>query len=376
MPATLLSPIQIGSVPLRNRAVMAPMTRNRAGAGNVPTALVATYYEQRASAGLIVTEGSQISPEGVGYPNTPGIHSDEQVAGWRRVTSAVHARGGKIFLQLWHVGRVSHPSMQPGGQLPVAPSAIAPAGELYTSAGMQPFVAPRALDTAELPRVVADFAAGAARARLAGFDGVEVHAANGYLLDQFLRSSTNQRTDAYGGSVENRARLLLEVVEAVVAAWEPGRVGVRFSPTNPFNDIHDADPIATFGYAAGALDRFGLAYLHVVEPVRGAELSEEKWTETEPAPRVAPELRRRFRGPFILNGGYDGASAEAAVAGGAADLVAFGAPYISNPDLVERVAAGAPLAPADRATFYGGDERGYTDYPTLEGAAEAEPAGV
>ena len=374
MSGSLFSPVQLGAVTLRNRVVMAPMTRSRAGAGHVPTALTATYYEQRASAGLIITEGAQISPEGVGYPSTPGIHSDEQVAAWRRVTSAVHARGGKIFLQLWHVGRISHPSMQPGGQLPVAPSAIAPAGQLYTATGMQAFVAPRALDTAELPRVVQDFAEGARRARAAGFDGVEVHAANGYLIDQFLRSSTNQRTDAYGGSVENRTRFLLEVVEAVVAAWEPGRVGVRVSPTNPFNDIHDADPIATFGHAAEALDRFGLAYLHVIEPVREAELSEEKWTESEPAPLVAPELRRRFRGPLIVNGGYASESAEAAVADGTADLVAFGVPYIANPDLLERLASGTPLAAADPASFYGGDERGYTDYPTREEAAET--AGV
>jgi N-ethylmaleimide reductase len=253
--------------------------------------------------------------------------------------------------------------MQPGGALPVGPSAIAPAGEVYTATGPQPFVTPRALELAEIPGVVEQFAEGARRARAAGFDGVEVHGANGYLIDQFLRSGSNSRTDAYGGPVKNRARLLVEVVEAVTAAWEPGRVGVRFSPTSPYNSMSDADPVATFGYAAAALDGFGLAYLHAIEAVAGPAV-------VPGAPVVAPELRRRFRGPLILNGGYEGASAEAAVSSGAADLIAFGVPFISNPDLVERLASGTPLAPADRATFYGGDEQGYTDYPTRDGVVE------
>jgi N-ethylmaleimide reductase len=368
MSGSLFEPVQLGPLTLRNRVVMAPMTRSRAAAGNTTTPLTATYYEQRASAGLIVSEGAQVSPEGVGYPNTPGIHTDEQVEAWRRVTGAVHGRGGHIYLQLWHVGRISHPSLQPGGALPVGPSPIAAAGRIYTATGMQPFVAPRALETAEIARVVGDFAAATRRARAAGFDGVEVHGANGYLIDQFLRSSTNQRTDAYGGSIENRARFLLEVVEAVAGAWEPGRVGVRLSPTGPFNDISDADPVATFGYVAEALNGFGgLAYLHVREPMTAGEPSAG-------AVVTAHELRRRFEGPFIINEGYGRESAEAAIASNAADLVAFGVPFISNPDLVERLASGAPLAPADSSTFYGGDARGYTDYPTRDGAAEAEAA--
>ena len=369
MSPSLFSPVPLGPLTLRNRVVMAPMTRSRAGAGNVPTPLTVAYYAQRASAGLIVSEGAQVSPQGVGYANTPGIHTDAQVAAWRAVTDAVHAEGGRIFLQLWHVGRVSHPSMQPDGGLPVAPSAVAPQGRVYTSTGPQPFVVPRALDRAELPGVVAQFAEGARRSREAGFDGVEVHGANGYLLDQFLRTGSNRRDDDYGGPVQHRARLLVEVVEAVAAAWEPGRVGVRFSPTSPFNSMHDDDPIDTFGHAAAALDRFGLAYLHVIAPVAGPAV-------VPGAPDVVPEIRRRFRGPLIVNGGYDGPSAEAAVASGAADLVSFGVPYISNPDLVERLAIGAPLAPADRATFYGGGARGYTDYPTRAGAAELDEAGV
>ena len=367
MSVPLFSPVRVGSVDLRNRLVMAPMTRSRAGAGNAVTPLTATYYAQRATAGLIVTEGSQVSPQGVGYPNTPGIYTDAQVAAWREVTDAVHAEGGRIFLQLWHVGRVSHPSVQEGGLLPVGPSAIAPAGQVHTASGPQPFVAPRALDLGEIPGVVEQFAEGARRARAAGFDGVEVHAANGYLIDQFLRSGSNARTDAYGGSIENRARFLLEVVEAVVAAWEPGRVGVRFSPTSRFNSMHDDSPVETFGHAAAALDPLGLAYLHVIEPVAGRGV-------VPGAPAVAPELRRRFRGPLILNGGYDAASAEAAVAGGAADLIAFGVPFIANPDLVERLATGAPLAAPDASTFYGGGARGYTDYPTRSGAVEQDAA--
>lgn len=355
----LLSPVQVGPYTLRNRAVMAPMTRNRAGEGNTATELTATYYVQRASAGLIVTEASQVSPQGVGYPNTPGIHTDEQVAAWRRVTDAVHAAGGRIFLQLWHVGRVSHPSMQPGGALPVAPSAIAPEGSIFTYGGMQPFVTPRALETGEIAGVVRDYAEGARRAYEAGFDGVEIHAANGYLIDQFLRSGSNRRTDAYGGSVENRARFLLEVTEAVAGVWGGDRVGVRLSPLSPFNDMSDADPAETFGYAAAALNAFGLAYLHVVEPV-GPGLPLPGGEE-----RITGALRRAFRGNLVLNGGFDAAAAEAALAAGEGDLVAFGVPFLANPDLLERFAAGAPLNEPDRASFYGGTEQGYTDYPTL-----------
>ncbi|MFL6193035.1 MAG: alkene reductase [Thermoanaerobaculia bacterium] len=348
--------VQVGPYTLRNRMVMAPMTRNRAGEGNVPTALTATYYAQRASAGLIVTEGSQVCQEGQGYPSTPGIHSDAQVAAWKRVTAAVHERGGRIFLQLWHVGRVSHPSYQPGGGLPVAPSSIGLEGTVYTPEGPRPYVTPRTLETAEIPRVVEQFAAGARRALEAGFDGVEIHGANGYLVDQFLRDGTNRRTDAYGGSVENRVRFLLEVTEAVVGVWGADRVGIRFSPTSLFNGMSDSDPAATFGYATRALNRFGLAYLHVIEGV------ERRPGTPDP---VAHLLRKEFDGPFILNGGYTRETADAALAANEADLVSFGVLFLANPDLPERFAAGAPLNEPDRATFYGGTERGYVDYPAL-----------
>jgi N-ethylmaleimide reductase len=350
---TLLSPVQLGPYTLRNRMVMAPMTRNRAAEGEVPGDITATYYAQRASAGLLITEGSQVSPQGVGYPNTPGIHTDAQVEGWKRVTQAVHEKGGRIFLQLWHVGRVSHPLLQPGGALPVAPSAIAPEGMVRMASGPVPFVAPRALEIGEIPGVVAQFEDGARRALAAGFDGVEIHGANGYLIDQFLRDGSNRRTDAYGGSAANRARFLLEVTEAVTGVWGGDRVGVRLSPLNPFNDMRDSNPADTFGYAAEALNWFGLAYLHVIEPV-GTE------------PGVARGLRKRFRDAFILNGGYDLQTGNAALATGAADLVSFGVLFLCNPDLPERFAEGLPLNEPDRKTFYGGGARGYIDYPTRE----------
>jgi N-ethylmaleimide reductase len=360
--ARLLSPARLGPYELRNRVVMAPMTRNRAGEGRAPTPAMERYYAQRASAGLIVTEATHASPTGVGYPNTPGIHTPEQIAGWRRVTGAVHARGGRIFVQLWHLGRISHPSMLPGGVLPVAPSAVAPEGQLFTGAGTVPFVTPRALELDELPGIVEEFAQGARHALAAGFDGVEVHGANGYLLDQFLRDGSNRRTDAYGGPVENRARLLLEVTEAVAGVLGAERVGVRLSPRNPFNSMHDSDPAATFGYVADALNAIAPAYLHVTE-TRGGE----------DAP-VTPALRRAFLRTFIANGGYTQALAESTLVRGGADLIAFGVPFISNPDLPERFAGDVPLAPADRKTFYGGDERGYVDYPARDGSEAA--AGV
>jgi N-ethylmaleimide reductase len=360
----LLTPLQLGPYTLRNRLVMAPMTRNRAGEGLAPAAIAATYYAQRASAGLIVTEGSQVSPQGVGYPNTPGIHSDAQVEGWKRVTAAVHERGGRIFLQLWHVGRISHPSLQPEGGLPVAPSAIAAEGMVFTYSGPQPFVAPRALEIAEIPGVVEQFAHGARKALESGFDGVEIHGANGYLIDQFLRDGTNHRTDAYGGPVENRVRFLVEVVEAVAGVWGADRVGVRFSPTGTFNSMSDSDPVATFSHAAQALDRFGLAYLHVVEPSSGRFAVPE-------APAVAPAMRERFHGALILNGGFDLATADAVIAEGQADLVSFGQLFLANPDLPERFAEGAPLNAPDFATFYTGGEKGYVDYPARDAVAAA-----
>jgi N-ethylmaleimide reductase len=354
----LFSPVRVGPHELPNRIVMAPMTRNRAGAGEVPTALMATYYAQRASAGLIVSEGTQITPQGQGYPGTPGIHSVEQIAGWTRVTDAVHARGGRIFCQLWHVGRISHPLLQPGGALPVAPSALVPAGQLWTQEGMRPFVTPRALEAAEIAGLVDDYRTAAANARRAGFDGVELHAANGYLVDQFLRDSTNRRTDRYGGSIANRARLLIEIAEALAGELGPALVGVRVSPTNPFNDIVDSDPAALFGHVAAALDRLDLAYLHVVEP-----------GDADPAgPGARPDgrfFRARWRGPLILNKGYDRTRGDAAVADGVADLVSFATLFLANPDLPERLRRAGPFNAPDRPTFYGGGERGYTDYPAL-----------
>jgi N-ethylmaleimide reductase len=358
----LFAPFELGALVLVNRIVMAPMTRNRAGPGNVPTWLNAEYYAQRASAGLIVTEATQVSPQGVGYPGTPGIHTDAQVAGWREVTDAVHRAGGRIFLQLWHVGRISHPSLQPGGALPVAPSAIAAEGEAFTPSGPRPFVVPRALEGADIPGIVTQFEEGARRALAAGFDGVEMHGANGYLIDQFLRDSTNRRTDRYGGSVANRARFLLEVTEGVAGVWGADRVGVRLSPWSDFNSMHDSNPTATFSHAARALARFGLAYLHIVEPVGSVPAG---------AAPLAPHLKVGFGGPLMVNGGYTRPLAEAALARGEADLVSFAAWFLANPDLPDRLARNASLNAPDPATFYGGDHRGYTDYPALDGALAA-----
>jgi N-ethylmaleimide reductase len=354
----LFSPFTLGPLTLPNRVVMAPMTRNRAGPGNVPTPLNATYYAQRASAGLIVSEATQVSPQGVGYPGTPGIHSDEQVAGWKLVTDAVHKAGGRIYLQLWHVGRISHPSLQPGGALPVAPSAIAPAGQAMTYDGMKSFVTPRALETAEIAGIVDDFRRGARNAKQASFDGVELHGANGYLIDQFLRDGSNKRTDRYGGSAANRARLLIEATEAIIGEWGADRVGVRLSPTAPFNDMADSNPAATFSTAVGELNRFGLAYLHIVEPIAG-----------DPVPSgEMPDIRffrKIWRGALIGNKGYDLARANAVVRDGGADLVSFAALFLANPDLPERFRRGGPFNPPDRKTFYGGSAGGYTDYPAI-----------
>jgi N-ethylmaleimide reductase len=354
----ILSPFRLGPLELPNRVVMAPMTRNRAGPGNAPTALNATYYAQRAGAGLIVSEATQISPQGLGYPGTPGIHSAEQVAGWQLVTAAVHASGGRIFLQLWHVGRISHPSLQPGGALPVAPSALAPAGQAWTLDGMKPYVTPRALEIDEIAAIVEDYRRGAANARQAGFDGVELHGANGYLIDQFLRDNTNRRTDRYGGSALNRARFLIEATQALIGEWGADRVGVRLSPTNPYNDVADSNPAATFATAVGELDRLGLCYLHIVEPGDGDPV----------AAGAIPDIRffrKLWRGPLIANKGYDLVRANAVLRDGTADLVSFAALYLANPDLPERFRRGAPFNPPDRKTFYGGGGAGYTDYPAL-----------
>ncbi len=354
---TLFKPVTVGPYQLSNRLVMAPLTRNRAGTGLVPTALNATYYAQRASAGLIISEATQISPQGMGYFNTPGIYSPEQVEGWKLVTKAVHDRSGHIFLQLWHVGRISHPSLQPDTALPVAPSAIAPAGNALTNDGEQPFVKPRALETAEIPGIVADYRKAAENALAAGFDGVEIHSANGYLLDQFLHDGTNHRTDNYGRSLENRARLLMEVAQAVVDTCGSDRVGIRLSPSGTFNDVSDSDLKTLFTYVIEQLNSFNLAYLHLVEPRAYAGVTVELTTHF---------FRPIYNGTLIAAGGYDRESGNAAIASGDADLVAYGRTYIANPDLAERFAMNVPLNPYDRSTFYGGTEKGYTDYPTLQ----------
>lgn len=350
----LFSPYRLGALTLKNRMVMAPMTRSRAVEGNVASPLAPTYYVQRSGAGLIVTEGTQISPEGVGYVRTPGMHTPEQVAGWRKVTDAVHAAGGVIFAQLWHCGRVSHPAFHDGA-LPVAPSAIAPEGEVFTPTGLQKIVAPRALELAELPRIVEDFRRAAENAKAAGFDGVELHGANGYLLDQFTRDGANHRSDAYGGNVRARVRLPLEVTEAVAGVWGAERVGYRVSPYGPNYSMSDSDPAETFSRLATELGNLKIGYLHVLEPIAG------------PADRtpVTPLLRRAFGGTLIVNAGYDARSGAAAIAAGEADLVAYGVPFLANPDLPARYRSGAALNTPDRATFYSGEEKGYTDYPAL-----------
>lgn len=356
MNTTLQTPIQIGPYHLPNRLVMAPLTRMRAP-DNIPTDLMVTYYAQRASAGLIISEATPISTQGVGYPATPCIYNDAQVAGWKKVTEAVHAQKGHIFLQLWHVGRISHPDFHRGA-LPVAPSAIAPKGDAVTPTGMQPFVTPRALEIDEIQGIVEDYRKAAENALAAGFDGVEIHSANGYLLDEFLRDGTNQRTDSYGGTFENRARILLEVTAAVVAVWGAERVGIRLSPSGTFNDMTDSDPETFFVYLLGQLNRFGLAYLHVVDALEGDIRHGANVINLE-------VLRKAYQGTLIVCGGYDQVRAEDVIAQGDADMVAFGQLYIANPDLVERFKLNAPLNEPDAATFYGGNEKGYTDYPAL-----------
>lgn len=360
MPAVdLFSPLKLGPHTLKNRLAMAPLTRNRASRDGVPGPLQVEYYQQRAGAGLIITEATCISPDAVGYPFTPGLWNGIQVGGWAEVTAAVRGEGGHIFCQLWHVGRISHPDLQPDGRQPVAPSAIRPAGATFTYEGMKPFVTPRALDTGELPGIVDAYRVAAKNALAAGFDGVEVHAANGYLLDEFLRDGTNQRTDAYGGNIDNRARLLLEVLDAVCGVWGASRVAVRLSPIQPFNDMRDADPRATFSRVVELLNGYDLAYLHVTEMGRDAPGAAGPFFEPL-------DLRRIWKGVYMANSGYDKARANAVLAEGKADMVAFGVPFIANPDLPERYRRDAPLNPADPATFYGGGEKGYTDYPCLD----------
>lgn len=357
MALDLFSPVNLGAISLKNRLVMAPLTRNRAAEGGMPQAMNVTYYEQRASAGLIVTEATPISTMAHGYPALPGIYTDAQVAGWKKVTDAVHAKGGKIVIQLWHVGRISHPSLLPNGALPVAPSAIKPAGQAFTYQGLVDYVEPRALDASELPAIVADYVHATQCALAAGFDGVEIHAANGYLIDQFLRDGSNKRSDNYGGSFENRARFLLEVTKAVVAVAGADKVGIRISPVNPFNDMHDSNPQALFNYVVEVLSPFNLAYLHVVEGgIHGGGVADSF---------DFAALRKCYKGSYVANLAYDKARGNAAIASGHADAIAYGVPFIANPDLVERYRTNASLNEADSSSFYGGTEKGYTDYPFL-----------
>ena len=364
--APLFSPARLGDIDIANRVVMAPLTRNRAGEGGVPTELMATYYAQRAGAGLIVSEGTQIRPDGQGYLDTPGIYTPEQVAGWRRVTDAVHARGGRIVCQLWHVGRISHFSVLPFGTFPVSSTARRAQGKTFTASGFQPVSSPRALRTDEIPGLVDAYAYAARCAIEAGFDGVEVHGANGYLIEQFLRDSINDRTDAYGGPIENRVRFLREVMTAVVAAIGPGRTGLRLSPLTPSNESGlDSDPQRLYGHALDGLAPLGLAYVHVVEGVTGGP--------RDNVPFDFEDLRRRFQrvhpgSGWIVNNGYTRSMALDGVASGRATAVAFGRPFIANPDLVDRLREDAPLAEPRRETFYGGGAPGYTDYPRRDGA--------
>lgn len=360
---TLFDPARFGDIALANRVVMAPLTRDRAGARQLPTELMRTYYAQRAGAGLIVTEGTQISPEGQGYLDTPGIHSDEQVLAWRRITDAVHAGGGRIVVQLWHVGRISQVSLLPPGTVPVSSTGRAARTKTFTAAGFEPVSTPRALRSDEIPRLVDDYRRAAGNALRAGFDGVEVHGANGYLIEQFLRNSINDRSDAYGGAPEHRVRLLVEVMTAIAAEIGAGRTGLRLSPITPVNDAAlDSDPQGLYELALQRLAPLKLAFIHVVEGTTGGP--------RESAPFDWAALRARFKdgneaGGWIVNNGYGRSMALEAVASGRADAVAFGKAFIGNPDLVARLRRDAPLAEADRATFYGGGAAGYTDYPAL-----------
>jgi N-ethylmaleimide reductase len=353
----LFESFALGPIKLANRIVMAPLTRNRAEEGFVPGDLAAEYYRQRASAGLIIAEATQVSQQGQGYQDTPGIYSQAQIEGWTKVTAAVHAAGGRIFLQLWHVGRVSHTTLQPGGGAPVAPSAIRAETKTFVNNGFVATSEPRALRLDELPGIVEDFRKGAANAIAAGFDGVEVHGANGYLLDQFAKDSANQRDDEYGGSIENRARLMLEVARAVADEVGAERTGIRISPVTPANGISDSDPQPLFDHIVRELDKLGLVYLHVIEGATGGP--------RDVAPFDYAALRKRFSKAYMANNGYERASAFSAVAHEDADLVAFGRAFIANPDLVERLKRNAPLNEVNKDTLYGGGAEGYTDYPAL-----------
>jgi 2,4-dienoyl-CoA reductase-like NADH-dependent reductase (Old Yellow Enzyme family) len=350
----LFDPLQLGDILLPNRIIMAPLTRSRSGASRVPNALMAEHYVQRASAGLIISEATSVTPMGVGYANTPGLWSDEQVEGWKHVTAAVHKAGGRIFAQLWHVGRISAPLFL-NGELPVAPSAVQPKGHVSLVRPEQPYATPRALETSEIPGVVEAYRKAAMNAQMAGFDGVEIHGANGYLLDQFLQDSTNKRTDDYGGSLVNRARLMLEVTDAVTSVWEPGQVGMHLAPRMDSHDMGDSDRLGTFTYVARELGERGIAF------ICAREHKAEDW--------IGPKLKQAFGGVYIANEGFTLESAQATLAAGEADAIAWGKAYIANPDLVERFAKGAPLNEWNLSTMYFGGAEGYTDYPALENIA-------
>jgi N-ethylmaleimide reductase len=356
---TLFDPLKAGELLLPNRIFMAPLTRSRAGVVRVPNDLMVKYYEQRASAGLILTEATVVTAQGIGYADTPGIWSEEQVQGWRKVTDAVHRAGGRIFSQLWHVGRVSHPIFL-NGELPVAPSPIAPSGFVSLVRPKAPYVVPRALERAEIAGVIEAFHRGAQNAQKAGFDGVELHGANGYLIDQFLQDSTNHRTDDYGGPIENRARLMLEVVDRLIEVWGPGRVGVHLAPRGDAHDMGDSNPLATFSFVARELGRRKIAFLCA--------------REHEGEDSIGPQLKAAFGGVFIANEGFTQASAEKIVAAGKADAMAFSKLFIANPDLPKRFALGAPLNEWKSDTFYSGGADGYVDYPSLASLSEVHPA--
>jgi N-ethylmaleimide reductase len=358
----LLKPFRLGDLELRNRVAMAPLTRMRASEGtDAPNDINAEYYRQRATAGLIIAEATQVSQQGQGYIHTPGIYTQAQVEGWQKVTQAVHEEGGHIFLQLWHVGRISHVSLQPGGAAPVAPSALQAKTKTRTADGPTDTSMPRALETAEIPGIVEDFRRAAENAKHAGFDGVEIHGANGYLLDQFLKDGANHRGDAYGGSIENRAHFPLEVVDAVLTVWDKQRVGIRLAPVTPANDIQISDPDEMFFYLVRELDARGLGFIHVIEGATGGP--------RDIAPFDYAAFRKSFRGAYIANNGYTRDLAVETLRRDGADLIAFGRPYISNPDLVARLARNAPLVEPDKATIYGRDGVGYTDYPVLQDVA-------
>jgi N-ethylmaleimide reductase len=362
-PTKLFEPYTLGPITLPNRLVMAPLTRNRAVPGMVPSPLAVEYYGQRATAGLLITEASQVSQQGQGYQDTPGIYSREQVAGWRKVTDRVHERGGRIFVQAWHVGRISHVSLQPDNGAPVAPSAIRAKGKTFVNGTFTEISEPRALAPEEIPGIVDSFKRATANAIAAGFDGVEIHGANGYLLDQFAKDGTNKRTDAYGGSIENRARLMLEVAKVVAGEIGPERTGIRISPVTPANDVSDSNPQPLFDHIVDHLNAMKLVYIHVIEGATGGP--------RDIAPFDYGSLRQRFKGAYIANNGYDFELATRMLAANAADLIAFGKPFLANPDLVERLQRGAPLNVPDKTTFYGGGAKGYTDYPTLGEALDA-----